>query len=100
MSYSITFRDEQGGTDGPFSLATTAGWADVGRWAASLPAGRYPAVTRFLAAGRYAGTDALAAQLSEALGAHPPDDDTAHTVKNLLELIGVGDPGESARVIA
>jgi hypothetical protein len=97
VSLSVVFHGAPDGGDGPFSLASSSGWQAFGKWAASLPP-KFAAVKALAKDGEFKGTDELSRQLSAALKARPPKEMVAHTVKDLLGNLGVGDPGETATV--
>jgi hypothetical protein len=97
VSYSIQFSGAPDGPDGPFQVATTAGWAQFARWAESLPDG-FEAVKDLADDGSMTGTDLLAEQLERALREHP-DPLVGSTVQSLAAVLGVGDPEELAEVI-
>jgi hypothetical protein len=99
VGLSIQFTGAADGGDGPFPLASANGWALFAEWAAALPAAASRAVRALADAGEVTGTDALAAELAAALAAHPPENPAvADTARGLAELVGGGDPGETATV--
>jgi hypothetical protein len=102
MGFSIVFEDGSGDPhDGfPFDLATNSGWARAAEWIESLPAKQAPTLRALALDGSCRDTSALAGELAYHLKARPPKDkDVRHTLDQLLERIGDGDPDETATVI-
>lgn len=99
MGRSIYFTGAPDGGDGPFDLCCIGGWTQFIAWAESLtPASSFAAIRELTDAGAVTGTDALSEQLTTALHDHPPPEAVAATAEGLLELVGVGDPDETAVV--
>jgi hypothetical protein len=101
VAYEITFSGapDQGGGAETFFLCSVGAWGLFRAWALSLPAPAYAAVRGLADAGRWRGTDALAAQLADALALSPPADPGAReTALALQGFAGVGDPDETAAV--
>lgn len=100
MSYEIKFDD---GTDEGevFSLASSAGWRDMTDWIETLDKKKYERLIELANEGMITGTDALAKQLRSAIKHQTPKDETVlATAKNLLSMIGIGNPVELAIVTA
>jgi hypothetical protein len=101
VAYEITFRGLPGQESGAetFFLCSVGSWGLFRAWALSLRAGDYAALRGLADAGEWSGTDALAAQLADALALSPPADPGVRaTAEALAGRLGVGDPAETATV--
>jgi hypothetical protein len=101
MGYAITFlgAPDQHGQAETFFLCSIGSWGRFVDWALALPEDDYPALHGLAQSGSWDGTDALAADLEDALADHAPEDAGVRaTAAALQEHLGVGDPDETAVV--
>lgn len=98
MSVSIEFVDN-GGTDGPFQLASNNGWTLVVEWANKLPA-KFNAVKKLCQDGEVEDTAELSSQLNDALISQyaPSNENVYKTLAELCEVLGQGAEEELAVV--
>ena len=90
MSYSIQFDD--GNEVEVFYLTSSVGWLDFAAWAADFDG----PLADFADAGYADDTAELSEAINKAANDQPPDDPgVEQTLATLIELIGVGDSGES-----
>lgn len=97
MSMFITFTGALDGDDGPFQLASASGWAAFGKWVGATIS---QPIRELVTKGSMKGTDKLSAALESVANKYPPSGDVQDTLDGLRELIGVGDPDETATVIS
>lgn len=95
MSVSVEYRDGDS-ADGPFQLASAAGWEAVGAWVHDLPG--YETLHELVETGEARNTASLSDDLKSAMYDYPPKALVKKTLDELLETLGVGDESETAVV--
>jgi hypothetical protein len=102
MGVAVTFHGADDGDNGPFDLASTGAWTEFIKWIETLQPIDNPQLTALAVDGEVKGTGALAVELEAALQLHPreaPNQTAAAAVGHALaELMGVGDPDETATI--
>lgn len=102
MAYEIEFFGADDSDDGDgeeiFFLASNHGYSQLCEWVDSLP-DEYPKVSELFGDGEAEDTALLSAQLADAIVKHVPSGDVKHTLDGFLKVLGVGDEGESAKIL-
>lgn len=102
MSYELRIKGEDPDTGapavfGPFLIGSPGEWGDLCAWAESRREA-HPFLADFAANGEYSDTGILSLELEEASKDAPLSGPLRGTIDKLIELIGMGDEGETVEV--
>lgn len=97
MGVNLRLIRADGATEHETDLCTNGGYSALCGWLEALSEDKYPAAAALARDGTFIGTDTLTVELEQAIAGDdaPVDPDVAHVADRLLDLLGVGRPGET-----